>query len=111
MDNESANSLLDNVRWVNDSEWKDRDGFCYQSAAKRTHWPRSWFFAGQNDPVTGNPKDVKAFLNDSNNHSARYTLLSKENGYLHDYDHTSMLVHPDALKRSFSSTQRLVGRL
>ncbi|MCM2678884.1 alpha/beta fold hydrolase [Echinimonas agarilytica] len=97
MDNETTQSLLDNVKWVNGQPWKDRDGFCYQSAARKTAWPATWFLAGKADHVLGNPADVKAFLKDSCNHTAKFTLLSKKNGNRHDYDHTSLLVHPDAM--------------
>nr|WP_224745818.1 alpha/beta hydrolase [Neiella litorisoli] len=96
MDNESSVSLADNVRWVNSSQWQDSDGFCFHTAAQNINWPPTWFFAGQGDSVLGNPNDVQAFLRDSKNTGAKYTLLSKANGNLRDYDHTSLLVHPDA---------------
>ncbi|GGA71977.1 alpha/beta hydrolase [Neiella marina] len=98
MDNESKVSLADNVRWVNSTEWQDSDGFCFQSAARTIQWPASWFFAAKGDSVLGNPNDVEAFLRDSMNADAKYTLLSKANGNLSDYDHTSLLVHPCAFQ-------------
>ncbi|MBW8192676.1 alpha/beta hydrolase [Neiella marina] len=96
MDNETTASLLANVEWVNSSQWRDQDGFCYHAASRQFDWPPSWFFAGQGDSVLGNKNDVRAFLRDSDNHNAKLSVLSQHNGNRQDYDHTGLLVHPDA---------------
>lgn len=101
MDNESRASLLQSIDWVR-SDWRDHDdGFDYAKAAEQTHWPRAWFIAAKRDTVLGNPKDVRDMMLECGLSNAKFTLLSKDNGFKHDYGHASMLTHADAVTDHF----------
>ncbi|GGI72961.1 alpha/beta fold hydrolase [Shewanella gelidii] len=101
MDNESRASLAQSIDWVN-GDWIDHDdGFDYAKAAQHVKWPASWFIAGANDRVLGNPKDVQDMLHECQLFGAKYTLLSRENGFRHDYGHADMLTHIDAVTDHF----------
>jgi hypothetical protein len=76
------------------------DKFDYGHHSKQMNWPPVWHFAAQNDRLLGHPSDVKAFIAETAP-QARFTLLSKTNGYKQDYDHISMLTHPMAVQEHF----------
>ncbi|QYJ77172.1 alpha/beta fold hydrolase [Shewanella sp. FJAT-52076] len=96
MDNESIRSLSESIDWVR-GDWIDHDdGFDYANAARANGLPPAWFIAGARDTVLGNPSDVKDMMAECCAADARYTLLSRESGYRHDYDHAGMLTHLDA---------------
>ena len=96
MDNESCASLEQSIHWVN-GEWLDADDdFDYGAAAKAICWPPCWFIAGKSDTVLGNPEDIKRTMVESGMSAGKYTLLSRAEGYRHDYDHAGMLTHMDA---------------
>jgi pimeloyl-ACP methyl ester carboxylesterase len=96
MDNESRASLQQSIDWVR-GDWRDHDdGFDYAAAARTAHWPRSWFIAGKNDTVLGHPDDVRDLMAECGMNDARFTLLSKDKGFLHDYGHADMLTHSEA---------------
>ena len=100
-DNETVNSLADSVVWTKKSDWHDpRDGFDYFQAAKLIDWPPTWHFTGSKDKVLGHAIDVNAFIKEYNP-QAKFTLLSKTSGNIHDYDHINILTHPDALNDHF----------
>ena len=46
---------------------------------------------GKGDSVLGHPLDVQRWAIESGQ-TTKFTLLSKENGFKEDYNHTSMLV-------------------
>lgn len=96
MDNESQSSLEQCIKWVKGDWLDDEDGFDYQQAGKALQWPPSWFIAAKRDTVLGNPIDVQRTMRESGLTDARYTLLSRQQGFKHDYDHASMLTHVDA---------------
>ncbi|GIU42302.1 alpha/beta fold hydrolase [Shewanella algidipiscicola] len=105
MDNESKASLAQSIDWVR-GDWIDHDdGFNYAEAAKQLGssegWPKAWFIAGLGDAVLGNPADVQRMLAECHCHDVDYTLLSKANGYRHDYGHAEMLTHKDACDDHF----------
>ncbi len=101
MDNESRASLRQSIDWVR-GEWRDHDdGFDYAKAAQATHWPCAWFIAGRNDTVLGHPEDVADMIHECGFPQAKFTLLSKANGYKHDYGHADMLTHFDAIADHF----------
>ena len=96
MDNESHQSLSQSIDWVR-GEWIDHDDhFNYAIAAKNTIWPITWFIAGKNDSVLGNPSDVQDMMSECGFQQAEYTLLAKEHGNLYDYGHADMLTHKQA---------------
>lgn len=101
MDNESRASLNQSIDWVR-GEWRDHDdGFDYAKAANRAKWPPAWFIAGQNDTVLGHPEDVADMIKECGFGHVKYTLLSKANGFKHDYGHGDMLTHLDAINDHF----------
>ncbi|MGS0674723.1 alpha/beta fold hydrolase [Shewanella sp. 125m-1] len=101
MDNESRASLRQTIEWVG-GHWIDNDdGFDYASAAKQANWPKSWFIAGKGDKVLGNPSDVQRMIKECHIKQVDYTLLSKKQGFKHDYDHGGMLTHKDAVADHF----------
>ncbi|MCG9728802.1 alpha/beta hydrolase [Shewanella sp. Isolate13] len=101
MDNESRASLRQSIDWVR-GKWIDSDdGFDYQQAASRANWPKSWFIAAKGDTVLGNPSDVKRMIAECQIKQVDYTLLSKKQGFKHDYDHGGMLTHKDAVNDHF----------
>ncbi|WP_394129551.1 alpha/beta fold hydrolase [Shewanella maritima] len=101
MDNESKASLDQTIDWVR-GDWVDHDdGFDYSALVSNAKWPKTWFIAAKNDRVLGNPSDVKDMLAECQLTEAKYTLLAKYKGYKRDYDHASMLTHPDAVNEHF----------
>ena len=101
-DNETLGSLAHCVAWVNISDWHDPfDGFDYFSAAQDFSWPPTWHLTGIKDTILGNQIDVKHFIKECDDDSAQFTLLSKQNGNLVDYDHNNILTHPRALEDHF----------
>ncbi len=101
-DSETRSSLLQSIEWVKPSPWVDPgDGFSYAEAAQWVQLPPAWFLAGGDDPVLGNPADVRDFAAETGIPSFRFTLLSRSRGYSLDYDHINMLTHPAAVKEIF----------
>lgn len=101
-DNETRKSLEHSVTWVNKGPWHDpQDGFDYQTAAENIIWPPTWHLTGIKDTVLGHAVDVQLFIEESKNHHAKFSLLSKQNGNLVDYDHINILTHPLAVQDHF----------
>jgi len=95
-DDESDRSHLHCKLWVQNTGWIDRDdGFDYGSAVKKTVLPQILYLAAENDMCLGNPADVKFFMEESGG-GGRFVLIGKKYGNRHDYDHVSMMTHPDA---------------
>lgn len=93
-DNEPAQFLQDTVQWIEQLSFVDpSDQFDYAAAARQCAWPPSWFFAAVNDKVLGHPLDVKAFMLETDQQNARFSLLGREQGDAIDFDHISMLTH------------------
>ena len=105
MDNESRASLKQSIDWVR-GDWIDHDdGFDYGIAAQSARWPPSWFIAGQNDMVLGHCNDVRDMMQECTIGDAKFTLLSRQHGFLHDYGHADMLTHIDASRDHFIQVQ------
>jgi len=101
-DNETKKSLEHSIAWVKKGAWVDpHDGFDYNNAAKQFLWPPSWHFTGSKDNVLGHAQDVQGFIDESHNHQAKFTLLSKKNGNALNYDHINILTHPQAVTDHF----------
>ena len=96
-DNDTRMFLKQCLRWVRRSRWIDPgDGFDYDEALGRVSLPPIWYVAAAGDRALGHPRDVRDFMNASRGDKARYAILSREAGNMHDYDHITMLTHPDA---------------
>ncbi|MBU3021685.1 alpha/beta fold hydrolase [Aestuariibacter sp. A3R04] len=103
-DDETYGSLCQGMKWVELNPWVDpKDQFNYAQAAKETNWPVTWHIAAANDYALGHPRDVRDFIAESVGSSARFTVLSRKNGNLFDYDHINMLTHPRAVEDHFPS--------
>jgi pimeloyl-ACP methyl ester carboxylesterase len=101
-DNETKKSLEQSIAWVKPGAWIDpEDNFNYQQAAENINWPPTWHFTGVNDRVLGHQQDVKLFINESSNHRAKFSVLSKSAGYGLDYDHINILTHKHAVADHF----------
>jgi pimeloyl-ACP methyl ester carboxylesterase len=101
-DNETRRSHAQCRAWVRDGPWIDpADGFDYGSALRAVSLPRCLYLAAVRDRCLGNPNDVQAFIAESGAHHHHFRLLARANGNLHDYDHISMLTHPDAERDHF----------
>ena len=102
-DDETIKSHHQSMQWTKTHiDWvDDQDQFDYRKASKTTKWPSTWFIAAKKDKALGHPKDVKRFIKEANFHHAKYTLLSKANGYAKDYDHINMLTDPGAVDDHF----------
>ncbi len=96
-DNESDKSHLQSKLWAQPKPWVDsEDGFDYGEAAQQVSLPPALYFAAGNDPCRGHPDDVKRFRDESGPHRSCVHRLSHADGHRHDYNHVSLLTHPDA---------------
>lgn len=101
-DDESDKSHLQSKLWAQPKPWVDSDdGFDYGAAAQGARLPPALYFAAGNDPCRGHPEDVRRFRDESGPHLSRLRLLSRRVGHLHDYNHVSLLTHPDAIRDHF----------
>jgi predicted alpha/beta hydrolase len=103
-DSETGKFYRQSAAWVREDAWVDSDdGFDYGAAVKRLTLPPIWHIAAKNDRALGHPRDVRDFMTSTGRQEYRYTELSRTNGNRHDYDHITMLTHPDAVDDHFPS--------
>ncbi len=101
-DSETVKSYRQSATWVTNNAWIDSDsGFNYGEAIKMIPLPPIWYIAAENDHALGHPNDVRDFMETAGRQECRYTVLSRSNGNRHDYDHITMLTHPDAVQDHF----------
>jgi predicted alpha/beta hydrolase len=101
-DSETVKSHRQSAAWVKKDAWVDSDdGFDYGRALRGVTLPPTWHIAAQNDRALGHPGDVRRFMLSAGAQAVRFTVLSRKNGYLNDYDHINMLTHPCAVKDHF----------
>ncbi|GFO56460.1 alpha/beta hydrolase [Geomonas sp. Red276] len=101
-ESETRKSHWQSSEWVRKDAWVDSDdGFDYGTAIGKVKLPPAWYLAGKNDRALGHPEDVRRFMESAGRQPSCYTILAKENGYLHDYGHIDMLTHPDAVRDHF----------
>jgi predicted alpha/beta hydrolase len=99
--NETAAMFKDYLRWSEHDTWADEeDGFNY-AAAIQEQLPSTIYFAAKGDRINGDPEDVRSFIKTLGAHDGRLMVLSRKDGSLHDYDHVSLLLHPDCEKDHF----------
>jgi hypothetical protein len=95
-ENETGKSRKQTYDWVIHEEWKGEDGFDYAQALRSLRLPPLLFIAGKKDEVLGHQDDVQKLIEEIGSQPAEFYLAAKSNGNLHDYDHITMLTHPDA---------------
>ena len=102
-DSETKQSLKESITWViPGNKWHDLvDGFNYHTAAQNVTWPPTWHLTGVCDYALGHQQDVKLFIDECNNHNAKFTVLSKKAGDKVNYDHINILTHPQAVNDHF----------
>ena len=94
-DFETHRSISQSVSWVKPSPWVDPvDGFNYEAAARKMHWPPVWHLTGIKDKALGHAKDVEVFIKETHNPNTRFDILSTKTGAHLDYDHINILTHP-----------------
>jgi predicted alpha/beta hydrolase len=99
-DDESALSHAESRAWVKPSPWIDpRDSFDYGSAIRKLKLPPILSITGANDRSLGHPDDALRFIEEIG--SGLFRVIGKKQGNLHDYDHISLLTHPDAREDHF----------
>jgi predicted alpha/beta hydrolase len=100
-DSETIRSYQQSATWVKNDAWIDADGFDYGTAIQKRSLPPIWYLAAANDHALGHPDDVRDFMASAGEQECRYTILSRANGNRHDYDHITMLTHPDSAQDHF----------
>ena len=92
-----------NLSWMQGSPWIDpSDQFDYGTALSQgLEYPPALYLASKKDLGYGDPSDVSAFMKEVGRHNGRLIVLDEKGSSLHDYTHTSMLTHPDAVKDHF----------
>ena len=107
-DNETKKSYEQNRAWIaRESRWIDcDDDFNYEREVKKVKWPPTLHLAGSADRFLGNPRDVYDFVKETSRQGSHFRILSRKTGHLHDYDHMSLLTHPDAERDHFPMVLR-----
>lgn len=101
-DDEPKRYLADTIAWITAANFVDvDDGFDYGAAAASVRWMPSLFYAAIADTVLGHPHDVQAFMREANIAPTNYRLLARQSGDAVDFDHVSMLTHPNAVTGHF----------
>ncbi|WP_338792100.1 alpha/beta fold hydrolase [Bernardetia sp. MNP-M8] len=105
-DDESRGFITESNKWIKEDKWLCKDKFDYQSGfqnlkQKQRYFPPTLHIAAANDTILGNPNDVKLLMDEIDNLTDEFWLLSKSNQNLHDYDHNNMLTHKDAINDHF----------
>ncbi|MEM7038356.1 MAG: alpha/beta fold hydrolase, partial [Bacteroidota bacterium] len=102
-DNISAKTYWETQEWILSKSWKHwKTAFDYQAALAEFKLPPILHLAGKKDKVLGNPKDVRYLMKQCGpHHDQTFHLLSKRDGFLHNYGHIDMLTHKDAVRDQF----------
>ena len=107
-DDEPRSLVLDTIKWVRSKKWIDSDGFDYH--AQKEVLPPVLQLVGIDDHAFGHPKHIEMFMNDFNAQEKSTVYLSKSAGNSHDYNHISILTHPDAKKDHFQFVLEFIKR-
>lgn len=108
-DNETLAYLQQSSRWIRPGPWVDPvDGFDYQTASQTAELPPILSLVGNADRCLGHPQDVARFMGEIAQPPITTQILSRVNGYQHDYHHTDILTHPDAPADHFPEILRWI---
>lgn len=98
-ENEPAKYFTEVNGWLANDHWKSTaDGFDYTKSLQELQgdFPPILHIAGKNDTYLAHEKDIKRLMKEINNPKDVLLMLSKQNGFLHDYGHIDMVTHKDA---------------
>jgi predicted alpha/beta hydrolase len=99
---ETEASYYNNINWTTSADWLDPvDCYDYGQAILTRKVPRSLYFSAEKDTAFGAPEDVRQFMRELGQHDGRMIVLGRSGGNTHDYNHVSMLLHPDAVDDHF----------
>lgn len=97
VDSEALDYHKNQLVWINPSRFVDPvDHFDYSYKANSVNLPKSIYLIGGNDLVLGNKIDVLNFMKECGQEKSQKWILSKNNGFKHNYGHNNMLTHPDS---------------
>lgn len=95
-------------RWVYSKRWIDPETkFNYREKINTLHLPPLHFYTGIHDRLLGHPHDVKRLAAETGQAHATVSILGKQNGNLHNYNHINILTHPDAVNDHFPEVAEL----
>jgi len=82
-------------QWVYTKKWISReDQFDYHEAFKHTEMPPTLHLTGIKDKILGNPVDVEKLIAEVGKHKdIEFSIVGKNYGNLHDYNHINILTH------------------
>jgi len=109
-DNETRKAHRQTYHWVTSDEWRDEDGFDYLHAFRKLSLPPILFITGSNDEVLGHQSDVRLLMEEIGQKNDELYVAGKSNSNLHDYDHVTLLTHPDAPNDHFGYVLDWVNR-
>ena len=101
-ESESRSYIKDVNSWIDLGDFVcPEDGLNYGEAASKINLPRGLYIAGGNDPVLGNMIDIEYFIKECHHKNSEVWKMSRANGFLEDYTHTSMLTSKSAVDDHF----------
>jgi len=85
-------------KWVKETQWIDPvDNLDYHKAFENITLPPTLYITGEKDKILGNPRDVKALMNETGKHQpTEYKVIGPKTGFKNPYDHINLLTHKDA---------------
>jgi predicted alpha/beta hydrolase len=102
-ENEPKTMFKQMNKWVYSKDWVDmEDDFDYSKALHKIDLPPTLHLTGIKDDVLGNPIDVELLRKEAGEHQeSELSILGKNYGNQHDYDHINILTHPLAKEDHF----------
>lgn len=98
-ENETRRSHAESIPWLTGKPWIDpHDNFDYGNAIKAIELPPGLYIAGEGDRDLGFPPDVQSFIEECQHQSGQLLRVGRKHGNLHDYNHVTIVAHPDAEK-------------